>query len=153
MDTNFENSHRQKAIDAFREAIQTAEKRLAKTQSSDSIDTAKVLIELAEFHLLSNETAKAEEELTKALDFFYGCANEDVKVCIAYVVYILKTLSGMHVCMGRRKEAKTEEKEALIWEEKLNKLYTLNSEQTTRPHLVSHAVTVLNTDFIGTTFA
>lgn len=153
MDTNFENSHRQKALYAFREAIQTAEKKLASTQSSSSIETAKMLIEFAELHLLSNEKAKAEVEFTKALNIFYGCANEDVKTCIAYVVYILKTLSGIHECMGRRKEAKTEEKEALIWEEKLNKFNKLNSEQTTRPHLVSHTITVLSTDFIGITFA
>ena len=138
METNFVNIHRQKALDAFQEAIQMAEKRLTNTQSPNRSDTAKVLMELAELHLLSNETTKAEEELTKALDFFYGHVNEDAKVCIAYVVYILKTLSGMHECKGRRKEAKAEEIEAQIWEERLNKLIKLNREQASQPHLVSH---------------
>ena len=81
METNFVNIHRQKALDAFQEAIQMAEKRLTNTQSPNRSDTAKVLMELAELHLLSNETTKAEEELTKALDFFYGHVNEDAKVC------------------------------------------------------------------------
>ena len=153
MDTNFVNSHRQKAINAFREAIQTAEKRLAKTLSSDSIETAKVLIELAELHLLSNEKAKAEVEFTKALNTFYGCTNEDVKECIAYVIYIFKTLSGMHECMGRRKEAKAEEKGAQILEEKLNQLNRECKIQTTFPRMVCHSVTVLTTDSVGLTFA
>lgn len=122
MDTNFVNIHRQKALDAFQEAVQIAEKRLANIHPLNSIDKAKILIELAELHLLSNEAAKAEEELTKAFDLFCGYVNEDARVYVAYMVYILKTLSGIHECMGRRQEAKTEHRDALIWEEKLNML-------------------------------
>ena len=116
------NIHRERAVLAFRKAIQTAEKRLASTQSSSSIETAKMLVEFAELHLLSNEKAKAEVEFTKALNFFYACTSEDAKECIAYVIYILKSLSGLHACQGRKHEAKAEERKAQILEEKLNQL-------------------------------
>ena len=153
MDTNFVNNHRQKALYAFRETIQTIGKKLSSTQSSSSIETAKMLIELAELHMLSNETAKAEVEFTNALNIINGCANEDVKERIAYVIYILKTLGGMHECMGRKKEAKAEEKEAQIWEEKLNQLNKMNKIQATYPRMVNNPVTVLDSDFVGITFA
>lgn len=116
------NIHREKAARAFREAIQAAEKRLANTTTSKSIETAKVLLDLAEFHLLINQTRKAETELTDALHHFISNKCEDHSARIYHIIYILKTLSGLHACQGRKHEAKAEERKAQILEEKLNQL-------------------------------
>lgn len=125
MNTEFVYCHRRNALKAFHEGMLVAEERLTKNQSSDSIETAKVLLDLAEFHLLASQTRKAETELTDALHHFIDNKCEDSTMRIAYIVYILKSLSGLHACQGRKHEAKAEETDALIWEERLN---TLNKQ-------------------------
>ena len=122
MNTEFVNYHHRNALKAFHEGMLVAEEKLTKNQSSDSIETAKVLLDLAEFHLLTNQTGKAETELTDALHHFISNKCEDHSARISHIVYILKTLSGLHACQGRKHEAKAEETDALIWEERLNKL-------------------------------
>ncbi len=116
--TNLVNSHYEKALNAFHAAVANAEKQLMSVSKSSSFDEAKVLIELAELHLLAHETMKAEEEFTKALGYFNRCTDEHKD---AYIVYVLKKLSGIHECLRRRKEAKAELVDAMILEEKLKK--------------------------------
>ena len=124
MDTTIINNHRQRAKVAYLEAMQMAERKLAKSHSSDRIEKAKVLLDLAELHLLVNDVRTTEKELTEALSIFLCANSADVNVCSAYVVYILKTLAGIHECNGRKKEAKTELSDALKLEQKLkNKSY------------------------------
>ena len=122
MNTEFVNNHRKNALKAFHEGMLVAEEKLTNYQSSDSIETATVLLDLAEFHLLTNQTGKAETELTDALHHFISNKCEDNTARIAHIVYILKTLSGLHACQGRKHEAKAEETDALIWEERLYEL-------------------------------
>ena len=114
------NTHQKKAQDAFYEALQNAEMSLMAAPVSNDIDTVQVFIELAELHLLAHETMKAEAELTKAFNLLNShTSNDEVKD--SYAVYILKHLSGIHECMGRKKEAKIELSNAMIIEERLNK--------------------------------
>lgn len=119
MDTTFINNHRQRAKVAYLEAMQMAERILAKSHSSERIEKAKMLIDLAELHMLIHDVRKAEKELTEALSIFLCANSADVNVCSAYVVYILKTLAGIHECIGRKKEAKTELSDAMKLEQKL----------------------------------
>jgi hypothetical protein len=121
MNTEFVNDYRRNALKAFHEGMLVAEEKLKKNHSSDSIETAE-LLDLAEFHLLTNQTGKAETEFTDALRHFISNKCEDNTARISHIVYILKTLSGLHTCQGRKHEAKAEETDALIWEERLNKL-------------------------------
>lgn len=122
MMTEFVNNHRENAMKAFREGMLVAEERLTQNQSSESVEMAKGLMDLAEFHLLANQTEKAEAELTDALHHFLNEKCEDPTTRIAYIVYVLRSLSGLHACQGRKHEAKAEEADALIWEERLIKL-------------------------------
>ena len=119
---NIVNIHREKALSAFRKAMQSAEASLttAKSKSPNSIEEAHELLDIAELHLCTLESTKAEIEFTKALDLFYLNSDEDnEKVCIIYISYILKTLSGIYSCQGRKKEAEVAMKNAFIWENKL----------------------------------
>lgn len=113
MDTTFINNHRQQAKFAYLEAIQMAEKSLDLAKSSNDIEKAKGFVELAELHLLSFDIIKAEHEFTVALDIFYKF-EDDVEGVSEYVVYILKALSGIHECLGRRKDATDEMRKAII---------------------------------------
>lgn len=110
--------HQEQAQSVFYAALHNAEKELMSTPISNNTDAVKVLIEMAEFHLLVHNTIKAEKELAKALSYLNGGTENELKN--SYIVYILKSLSGIHECMGRKQEAKEEMKKALILEEKLN---------------------------------
>lgn len=119
METQIVDCHRKKAYDVFQEAIRLAETKLMRESSYDSIEEAMVMIDLAELHLLSNETGKAEIEFTKALNYFLRHLTKDEPIFVSYIVYLLKSLSGIHECQGRKNEAKTELSDAEKWEEKL----------------------------------
>ena len=127
MRTNIAVSHRERACDAFREAIELAETKLKVGLTTDDIQIAKVMIELAELHLLANETGKAEAEFTKAYEIFNSYSVESSPVYTSYIVYLLKSLSGIHECQGRKNEAKTELSEAEKWEEKLRMIGTVKT--------------------------
>ena len=117
------NTHREKALYAFCRAMQSAEASLktGKSKSPNSIEKAYELLDLAELHLCTFDSTKAEIEYTEALDIFYQNAEEgNERVRIIYIAYILKALSGIHACLGRKKEAERELKKAMMWEGKLN---------------------------------
>ena len=122
MITSIVKTHRDKALCAFRNAMQTAEESLktAKPEST-SIEKAYELLDLAELHLCTFDSTKAETEYTQALDIFYQNSDGDnERDRIIYISYILKALSGIYSCQGRKIEAEDAMKNALIWEEKLN---------------------------------
>ncbi len=114
MDATFVNNHREKALNAFRRAIQMAENSLDLANSSNDIEKAKGFVELAELHMLSFDIMKAEHEFTVALNLFYKLKEDVEGVRVDYVIYILKALAGIHECLGRRKEAKDEMRKAMI---------------------------------------
>ncbi len=119
METHIAEYHHKRAFYAFQKAIQLAEARLMKESPTDGIEEAKIMVDLAELHLLAHDMGKAETEFTKALNTFYRYPRKDEKSHYAYIVYLLKTLSGIHECQGRRNEAKTELSNAMKWEEML----------------------------------
>lgn len=123
METHIAECHQKKALEAFQEAIKLAETRLMKESPTDGIEEAKVMIDLAELHLLAHDMGNAETEFTKALNTFFRYPRKDEKSHYAYIVYILKTLSGIHECQGRRNEAKTELSDAMKWEEMLREFH------------------------------
>lgn len=109
------NFHREKALSAFRNAMQAAEASLRTTKSPTNREEHE-LVDLAELHVISCETQKAESEFKQALDIFYKKADKE---SVSYIAYILKSLSGIYISLGRKKEAKDALNNALIWEEKL----------------------------------
>ena len=127
MRTNIAKGHRERACYAFREAIELAETKLKEGLTTDDIQIAKVMIELAELHLLANETGKAEAEFTKAYEIFNRYSVGSSPVYTSYIVYLLKSLSGIHECQGRKNEANTELLEAEKWEEKLRMIGTVKT--------------------------
>ena len=115
--------HREKALYAFCSAMQSAEESLktGKSKSPTSIEKAYELLDLAELHLCTFDSTKAETEYTEALDIFYQNSDGDnERDRIIYISYILKALSGIYSYQGRKKDAEVATKNALIWEEKLN---------------------------------
>lgn len=148
------NRHHTRALTAFQNAVQGAEEKLSSVSTTNAIDKAKVLIDLAELHLLANETSKAEVSLTEALNSFYASNDYDVRESLIYVAYILKTLSGIHTCKGRTKEAKDEYADALIWEGELEKLNMMDKESyTLDPKQIRRPVKIIRSSFMGITFA
>ena len=110
--------HREKALYAFCSAMRSAEESLktGKSKSPNSIEKAYELLDLAELHLCTFDSTKAETEYTEALDIFYQNSDGDnERDHIIYIAYILKALSGIHACLGRKKEAERELKKAMIW--------------------------------------
>lgn len=116
--TTLVKQHQEKALRVFNAALHNAEKELLSISVSNNMDAAKVLIEMAELHLLAHNTITAEKELTNAL-LYLNC-DSDNESKNSYIVYILKCLSGIHECMGMKKEAKQELNKALILESKIN---------------------------------
>ena len=101
------NIHHERAAAAFRNAMQIAEENLRSSQST----TITIALDLAELYLLSHDITKAETELKKVLDL----CQEDYQ-CRAFV---LRRLSGIDASLGLFHQAKHEELEAMICEEKI----------------------------------
>lgn len=116
------NIHKENAFSAFRKAVQFAEESLrrSKAESSNSIEEAHALLDLAELHICTLESTKSEIEFRQALDIFYQNTVEGNEIVrTKYIAYILKALSGIYSCQGRKKEAEEAMKNGLIWEEKI----------------------------------
>lgn len=113
-------NHRERAKRAFCEAIQAAEAKLARqTSVPDKIGQAKSYVDVAELYILASDMKRAEAEYRKALDIFLLQENEKSEECLAYVVYILKALCGIHECQGRKYEAEAELTDAMKLEENI----------------------------------
>ena len=86
-------------------------------------------MDLAEFHILAHDVLKAEATFREALNIFYHYADDNLEVCSVYIVYILKTTSGIYECLGRKSEAKTELTNAMKWEIKRKKFIRIKEKR------------------------
>lgn len=120
MENKITNRHHETALKVFREMIIAGENRIKMMQIDESENSRMhTLMDMAMFHIIVGQSAKAELELKEAVKYYKKNANADEQLNITYTVYILRLLSGIHESLGCKNEAATEDLEANTWEAKL----------------------------------